>query len=81
MPADRADEAVDQLARWLDWQRRHAAALQALQTAESTYHRLSVDRFAAANDSGRGALRLALADLDERRRALDDVRARRPWPH
>ena len=81
MPADQADEATDQLARWLEWQQTHAAALQALQRAESTYHRLSADRFAAANDGDRAALRVALAHLDDRRRALDEVRARRPWPH
>jgi hypothetical protein len=81
MPADRADEAIDQLVRWLEWQHTHAGALRALQTAESTYHRLSADRFAGANDADRAALRSALADLDERRRALDEVRARRPWPH
>ena len=81
MPADRADEAIDQLARWLEWQQTHAAALRALQAAESTYHRLSADRFAAANGTDRAARRLALATLDERRRLLDEVRARRPWPH
>jgi hypothetical protein len=81
IPADRAEEAADQLARWLQWQHAHAAALQALQSAESTYHRLSADRFAAATETDRMALRAALAEIDERRRDLDEVRARRPWPH
>lgn len=81
MPADRADEAADLLARWLEWQQAHTAALQALQAAESTYHRLSADRFSAASDADRAALRTALVDVDERRRSLDEVRARRPWPH
>jgi glutathione S-transferase len=81
VPADRAEEAADQLARWLEWQQAHTAALQALQVAESAYHRLSADRFSSAGDADRAALRAALADIDDRRRQLDDVRAGRPWPH
>jgi hypothetical protein len=81
MPADRAEEAADQLAHWLQWQQAHTKALQALQAAESAYHRLSADRFAVAGDADRAALRAALADVDTRRRQLDDVRAGRPWPH
>lgn len=81
MPADRAEEATDQLARWLEWQRAHTSALQALQHAESAYHRLSADRHAAAGDGDRAAIRAALVDVDDRRRSLDEVRARRPWPH
>lgn len=80
MPADRAEEASDQLAGWLEWQHAHAVALQALQAAEAAYHRLSAGRF-SAGDSDRAPLRAALAALDERRQALDAVRARRPWPH
>ena len=81
MPADRAEEAADQLVRWLAWQQAHSSALQALQDAESAYHRLSADRVAAAGDADRAAIRAALVDVDERRRSLDEVRSRRPWPH
>jgi hypothetical protein len=81
MPADRADEAADQLMRWLEWQQAHTSALRALQTAESAYHRLSSERFAAAGAGDRHALRAALIEVDERRRELDTIRARRPWPH
>src|SRR2546428_7176613 len=31
--------AIARLRRWLEWQAEHAAALQALQQAERTYHR------------------------------------------
>ena len=33
------ETAIDRLARWLDWQQEHAAALEALQQAERAYHR------------------------------------------
>ena len=36
--ATRAD-AVARLTHWLEWQREHAAALEALQLAERAYHR------------------------------------------
>jgi hypothetical protein len=81
IPADRAEEAVDQLARWLEWQQAHTTALNALQIAETAYHRLAADRFASAGDAHRGAVRAALVELDDLRRRLDDVRGQRPWPH
>lgn len=70
-------EATAQLAAWLEWQRDHAAALQALQAAEAVYHRLAVQTFAGAGSAGREGIRLALAALDDARRTLDAIRERR----
>jgi hypothetical protein len=81
VPADRADEAADLLARWLEWQQAHTSALHALQAAEGHYHRLAADQFASPSDGARAAVRAALVDVDERRRQLDDIRGQRPWPH
>ena len=36
VPGDRADEAAESLASWLEWQHAHTHALQALQTAETS---------------------------------------------
>jgi hypothetical protein len=82
VPADRAEEAAESLARWLEWQHAHTAALHALQSAETAYNRLAAERFAAAdNQAHRIALRDALVSLDDRRRELDNVRGQKPWPH
>lgn len=82
VPADRADEARERLARWLEWQRTHTHALAALQDAMAIYHRVAADRFAAPGDPARrDALREALVRLDDARRALDVIREQQPWPH
>ena len=81
VPADRAEEAADLLAQWLEWQHAHTSALSALQRAESAYHRLAADKFAAASNGRRQAVRAALIHVDDLRRRLDDVREQRPWPH
>lgn len=82
VPGDCAEEATETLARWLEWQRNHVAALAALQHAEARYHRLTVEQFASATDvPAREALRSALTEVDERRRQLDIIRDERPWAH
>jgi hypothetical protein len=79
IPADRADEAADSLAGWLEWQRAHTMALTALQAAENVYHRLAADRFSTVDDDARrAAVREALVRVDDLRRELDDVRGRKP---
>lgn len=75
------DEAVARLTRWLDWQREHAAALDALQQAERAYHRtIAGSAFASASD---GAATIewqkeSLEAVEAARIRLDEVRARRP---
>lgn len=82
VPGDRADEAADLLARWIEWQHAHTLALNALQVAETAYHRLVADRLAAPEDgTRRAAVRTALIHVDDLRRQLDEVRGQRPWGH
>jgi len=74
-------EAVEQLERWLDWQREHAAALEALQQAERAYHR-SIAGSAFANAAEEPAAvelqKESLDALEAARLRLDEIRARRP---
>jgi hypothetical protein len=79
VPGDRAEEAADLLACWLEWQRAHTSALGALQDAEADYHRLAAE-FASSDADQRGARRTALQRVDALRRQLDEVREQRPWP-
>jgi len=80
VPGDRADEAADLLARWLEWQQAHTTALAALQHAEASYQRLAAGGFAAREEEQRLARRAALMHVDDMRRQLDAVREQRPWP-
>jgi hypothetical protein len=72
----------DTRARWIGWQKAHAEALQALQTAEAAYHRLTAEQaFAALDELARARRRDALARLDELRTRLDEIREQQPpWP-
>lgn len=75
------DRAIDRVARWLVWQRRHDELLRALQDAEQGYHRaIAAGAFAppAAGASTAGLRADALRRLDEARRALDAARRRKP---
>ncbi len=78
--ADR-DRAVERLTRWLDWQREHAAALEALQQAERAYHRtIAGSAFANPNEEP-SAIELqkeSLEALELARRRLDEIRAAKP---
>lgn len=80
VPGDRADEAAELLARWLEWQQAHTTALAALQDAEASYQRLAAGEFAVREDDQRLARRAALMQVDDMRRQLDTVREQRPWP-
>ncbi len=72
------DEATTRLSSWLEWQREHTTALEALQQAERAYHR-AIAGEAFATQAGAGAATRESLELVERARArLDDVRARRP---
>lgn len=73
-------EALDKLTRWLEWQHEHTQALEALQQAERAYHRSMADAaFAIARDSNAvDGSKASLEQVDTARKALDDVRGRRP---
>jgi hypothetical protein len=75
------EEAVDRLTRWLEWQREHAAALEALQLAERAYHRTIAGSAFASPTEGPSAIELqkeSLEAVEAARARLDEVRARRP---
>lgn len=75
------DDARRALARWLDWQASHAAALEALQQAERAYHRTIAGSAFASPDEGPSAIEMqkeSLAAVEAARQRLDQVRAQKP---
>jgi hypothetical protein len=75
------NEAVGQLIGWIDWQREHASALEALQAAEVAYQRIVASSAFYAGPEGPPPAEVerdALARLEEARVRLDEVRQRRP---
>ena len=80
---DTEHEAIERLTRWLDWQRDHAAALDALQQAERAYHRTVSGSAFTSPTEGPTAVEIqrdALAAVERARVKLDSVRARKPEP-
>src|SRR4029077_2360495 len=80
-PGDSPEDATARLTRWLDWQREHFAALEALQQAERAYHRTIAGSAFASPTEGPTAIELqreSLGAVEAGRRRLDEVRARRP---
>ena len=76
-------EAIERLTRWLDWQRDHAAALDALQQAERAYHRTVSGSAFTSPTEGPTAVEIqrdALAAVERARIRLDNIRARKPEP-
>jgi hypothetical protein len=74
-------DALDRLARWLEWQHEHAAALDALQSAERAYHRMIAGSAFANPTEGPTAVELqkeSLEQVEQARVRLDEIRARRP---
>ena len=74
-------EAVERLARWLQWQGEHAAALETLQRAEQAYHRTIAGSAFASATEGPSAIELqkeSLEQLEAARLRLDEIRARKP---
>jgi siderophore synthetase component len=79
--ADSRDRAIERLTRWLDWQREHTAALDALQQAERAYHRTIAGSAFANPTEGPSASELQKESLDAVEAArvrLDEVRAAKP---
>ena len=67
--------------RWLEWQHEHAAALEALQQAQRTYHRTIAGSAFASPAEGPSAIELQKESLDAVEAArvrLDEIRGRRP---
>jgi hypothetical protein len=74
-------DAVGRLARWLDWQSEHAAALAALQAAERAYHRIVAGGAFSRPADGARMLALQRESLELLGAAclrLDDIRGRQP---
>jgi hypothetical protein len=66
---------------WLEWQREHAAALEALQQAQRAYHRTIAGSAFANPTEGPSAIELQRESLDAVEAArvrLDEIRGRRP---
>jgi hypothetical protein len=75
------DDAISRLAGWLEWQSEHRAALDALQSAERSYHRTIAGSAFASPVEGPTAIELqkdALEEVEAARVRLDEVRARKP---
>ena len=75
--------AIDRLTRWLEWQSAHAAALDALQLAERTYHRTIADGAfvdPADGPKARARQKASLSAVDSARSRLDELRTRQPVP-
>ena len=67
--------------RWLEWQREHAAALEALQEAQRAYHRIIAGSAFASPSEGPSAVELQKESLDALEAArvrLDEIRSRKP---
>jgi hypothetical protein len=78
---DTEQEAIERLTHWLDWQRDHAGALDALQQAERAYHRTVSGSAFTSPTEGPTAVEIqrdALAAVERARIELDAVRARKP---
>ena len=73
--------AIDRLARWLEWQHEHAAALEELQRAERAYHRTIAGSAFASPTEGPSALELqkeSLEAVEAARIRLDEIRTGKP---
>lgn len=74
-------EAVARLTEWLEWQREHTAALEALQQAERAYHRTIAGSAFASATEGPTAIEMQKESLDAVEAArvrLDEIRVRNP---
>jgi hypothetical protein len=74
-------DAIERVARWLDWQSEHAAALEALQDAERAYHRAIAGSAFASPTEGPTPIEIqkeSLQQVEAARLRLDEVRERRP---
>ena len=73
--------AIERLAQWLNWQHEHASALEALQEAESVYHRTIASSAFANPTEGPTAIELqkeAFKKVEAARVRLDEIRGASP---
>jgi len=74
-------DARARLARWLEWQAEHTAALDDLQQAERAYHRTIAGSAFASPNEGPSPIEMqkeSLAAVEDARVRLDEVRSRKP---
>jgi hypothetical protein len=74
-------DAIERLNRWIDWQREHTAALEALQTAERAYHRTIAGSAFASATEGPSPIEMqkeSLEAVEAARVRLDEIRSQRP---
>ena len=74
-------EALAKLTGWLEWQREHTAALEALQQAERAYHRTIAGSAFVSPTEGTNGLHMqkeSLVAVEAARLRLDEIRSRRP---
>jgi hypothetical protein len=67
--------------QWREWQREHAAALEALQEAQRAYHRTIAGSAFASPTEGPSATEMQKESLDAVEAArvrLDEIRQRKP---
>jgi hypothetical protein len=75
------EAAADCMARWLEWQHDHAAALDDLQRAQRAYHRTIAGSAFVSPTEGPSAIEMqreSLEAVEAARARLDEIRARRP---
>jgi hypothetical protein len=71
-------DVVARLSAWLEWQREHAVALAALQSAEQAFHRtIAGSAFTNAGEAVENQ-KASLDQVEAARVRLDEVRARQP---
>ncbi len=71
-------DVVARLTAWLEWQREHADALAALQSAEQAFHRtIAGSAFTDASEAVE-LQRESLDHVEAARVRLDEIRARQP---
>ena len=74
-------EAKARMSQWIEWQREHSAALEALQRAERDYHRTIAGSAFTNPTEGPSAIEMqkeSLEAVEAARVRLDQIRARQP---
>jgi hypothetical protein len=74
-------EAFARMRAWLEWQREHTDALEALQIAERAYHRTIAGSAFAGPTEGPSPVEMqkdSLEAVEAARIRLDEIRARKP---